>query len=170
MADFVITLIDTGKHSTAASATVETGDYNYSTGDGLSNNGVAFTLNISSLVYNLSPFLGEPTYRNNGNPPEVNYGGAIDVPAWNVKGYLDMTTSAHRKIFGNLVAASKSRGYLNLGSTNTTDSNVMLRYYKYNDGSTVTTIIPVRINKLTFTQANKSTNLITYSLTLLETS
>lgn len=172
MADVSITLTDTGYLSTATGASQESGDYSFSAGTGKANNGVAVTLKASKITYGVGSKLGEEVYRNDSEPSEVSFGGAVDVPGWLLSGVLDMTLAADRKVFGNLMAMYKSKGYKYLSSTNHADNHFMMRYYQNNNGSTNTTNINVRVKKIMFNQDAKSSansNKVTYTITLVET-
>jgi len=168
MGDFGVTIIDTGYHSTATGATQEAGDFSFTAGTGRANNGVAVTLNVSKIDYKVGAMLGEEVYRNDSDASEINYGGAVSVPGWVVTGALNMTLAADQKVFGNLNAMYKSKGYKNFSSTNDADNYFLMRHYQNNSGAAPVTDIKVRVKNITFSQDGKS-GIVRYTITVVET-
>jgi len=173
-----IKLKDVGKYSTTGSLVTGEARAYGDTGVGteLTLKGAEVTANFESMTTDDSPVNKK---KNNSDTGYFEYGEAdtsgVQLPSWTVRGYINRSNETDMIVLGRLIFMTKTKGYKELYSSNSSDFHDIIAYSKYGEreynGETTKTVssINVRIKSLSVTQAADKKGFY-YTLNLVETS
>jgi hypothetical protein len=161
MVDTSITITDSGYRQVPTTGSETT----------KANSGSAVTLKSVKLSLDMSTLINdEPTKQfvsdvdtNAFTFGEVDKNG-LNMPVWKVGGVLDMSLAADQVVLANLIECVQTKGFKQLGTTDTATNTVFLRW----TDTTAVTSVNVRVKSFNCKQDAES-NVVKYTLNLVET-